>query len=202
MFQAHRRPDLQRRIEHPDCLASPPSRTKSCRGFLSTDRTWSSPDPSEVRVLARLRGNGPQCNWAMDQASHPWIQPSTDERVTLALARDRIASLAARGGPLSPPPPEFSGPSPASRDGERPPGAPAPRRGAIPGGESTTSRRRQRQLTLGSAVYHTFRPTISEKLVATPAGERRTRQGGDPARQGQRCALRRFLRPGFWRGNP
>jgi glycosyltransferase involved in cell wall biosynthesis len=43
-----------------------------------------------VRLLQHeYRGNGPQCNWAMEQAAHPWILVvDADERVTLPLARE------------------------------------------------------------------------------------------------------------------
>lgn len=45
---------------------------------------------SGVRVLQHeYAGNGPQCNWAMDQAAHPWVLiVDADERVTPALARE------------------------------------------------------------------------------------------------------------------
>jgi glycosyltransferase involved in cell wall biosynthesis len=47
-----------------------------------------------VRVLQHeYAGNGPQCNWAMDRAAHPWVLfVDADERVTPALARE-IQSL-------------------------------------------------------------------------------------------------------------
>ena len=62
---------------------------------FSTDRTVElARTVAKVRVLSHAyEGNGPQCNWAMDQASHPWILVvDADERVTPALARE-IESL-------------------------------------------------------------------------------------------------------------
>ena len=52
----------------------------------------------KTRVLQHeYAGNGPQCNWAMDQAAHPWaLIVDADERVTPALARE-IADLLERG---------------------------------------------------------------------------------------------------------
>ena len=52
----------------------------------------------KVRVLQHAyAGNGPQCNWAMDQAAHPWaLIVDADERVTPLLARE-IADLLEKG---------------------------------------------------------------------------------------------------------
>jgi len=49
----------------------------------------------KVRVLQHeYAGNGPQCNWAMDQASHRWILiVDADERVTPALVAEIEALL-------------------------------------------------------------------------------------------------------------
>jgi glycosyltransferase involved in cell wall biosynthesis len=58
---------------------------------FSTDRTVAIAGASpKTRVLQHpYAGNGPQCNWAMDQAAHPWILiVDADERVTPALARE------------------------------------------------------------------------------------------------------------------
>ncbi len=67
----------------------------------STDRTReiASAVP-RTRVLEHAyRGNGPQCNWAMDQATHPWVLiVDADERVPPALAAT-IARLLAVGPP-------------------------------------------------------------------------------------------------------
>jgi len=51
-----------------------------------------------VRLLQHeYLGNGPQCNWAMEQASHPWaLIVDADERVTRALALE-IEELLGRG---------------------------------------------------------------------------------------------------------
>jgi glycosyltransferase involved in cell wall biosynthesis len=51
-----------------------------------------------TRVLRHAyAGNGPQCNWAMDQAAHPWVLiVDADERVTPALARE-IEDLLEKG---------------------------------------------------------------------------------------------------------
>jgi glycosyltransferase involved in cell wall biosynthesis len=51
-----------------------------------------------VRLLQHeYLGNGPQCNWAMEQASHPWaLIVDADERVTPALARE-IEGLLGKG---------------------------------------------------------------------------------------------------------
>jgi len=51
-----------------------------------------------VRVLRHeYSGNGPQCNWGMDQAAHPWVLiVDADERVTPALARE-IQNLLGKG---------------------------------------------------------------------------------------------------------
>jgi glycosyltransferase involved in cell wall biosynthesis len=57
----------------------------------STDGTMElARSVPKVRVLQHAyEGNGPQCNWAMDQASHPWILVvDADERVTPELARE------------------------------------------------------------------------------------------------------------------
>ncbi|HSP93391.1 MAG TPA: glycosyltransferase family 2 protein [Thermoanaerobaculia bacterium] len=67
---------------------------------FSTDRTVEiARAVPKVRVLQHeYAGNGPQCNWAMDQAAHPWVLiVDADERVTPALARE-IGDLLA-GGP-------------------------------------------------------------------------------------------------------
>jgi glycosyltransferase involved in cell wall biosynthesis len=52
----------------------------------------------KTRVLQHeYAGNGPQCNWAMDQAAHPWVLiVDADERVTPALTRE-IAELLEKG---------------------------------------------------------------------------------------------------------
>jgi len=58
---------------------------------FSTDRTVEI-----ARAIPRARvlqhayaGNGPQCNWAMGEAAHPWLLiVDADERVTPALARE------------------------------------------------------------------------------------------------------------------
>ena len=52
----------------------------------------------KTRVLQHeYAGNGPQCNWAMDQAAYPWVLiVDADERVTPALARE-IADLLEKG---------------------------------------------------------------------------------------------------------
>ena len=65
---------------------------------FSTDRTVElARSVPKVRVLQHAyEGNGPQCNWAMDQASHPWILiVDADERVTQPLASEIEALLAA-----------------------------------------------------------------------------------------------------------
>ena len=57
----------------------------------STDRTVSiASGIARVKVLQHeYAGNGPQCNWAMDQAANPWVLiVDADERVTPALARE------------------------------------------------------------------------------------------------------------------
>ena len=67
----------------------------------STDRTVSLAAASpRARVLTHeYLGNGPQCNWAMDQASHPWVLiVDADERVPEGLARE-ITDLLAAGPP-------------------------------------------------------------------------------------------------------
>lgn len=83
----------------PDCLAS--------LGFadeillvdsFSTDRTVELAEAvPKVRVLRHeYEGNGPQCNWAMEQARHPWILiVDADERVSPELAREIEALLEA-----------------------------------------------------------------------------------------------------------
>ena len=52
----------------------------------------------KTRVLQHeYRGNGPQCNWAIERAANPWILVvDADERVTPSLARE-IEELLARG---------------------------------------------------------------------------------------------------------
>src|SRR5438132_4564012 len=58
---------------------------------FSTDRTAAIAGAvPKTRVLTHAyAGNGPQCNWAMDQAAHPWILiVDADERVTPQLARE------------------------------------------------------------------------------------------------------------------
>lgn len=65
----------------------------------STDRTReiaaATPGARSVRVLEHeYLGNGPQCNWAMDQASHPWVLiVDADERVPPELAAEIAALL-------------------------------------------------------------------------------------------------------------
>jgi glycosyltransferase involved in cell wall biosynthesis len=70
---------------------------------FSTDRTveLASKHP-RVRVLPHAyAGNGPQCNWAMDQAAQPWVLiVDADERVTPELGNEIQALLAGR--PASP----------------------------------------------------------------------------------------------------
>ena len=66
---------------------------------FSTDRTVELAEPvSRVRVIQHAYdGNGPQCNWAMDRAAHPWILiVDADERVTPELARE-IQELLEKG---------------------------------------------------------------------------------------------------------
>jgi glycosyltransferase involved in cell wall biosynthesis len=66
---------------------------------FSTDKTVSiaSAFPATRVLQHEYAGNGPQCNWAMERATHPWILiVDADERVTPALARE-IGSLLARG---------------------------------------------------------------------------------------------------------
>src|SRR5713226_4025864 len=63
---------------------------------FSTDRTVElARSVLNARVLQHAyEGNGPQCNWAMDQASHPWILVvDADERVTPELASEVGALL-------------------------------------------------------------------------------------------------------------
>ncbi len=63
---------------------------------FSTDRTAAlAREFDRVRVLEHAyEGNGPQCNWAMDQAAHPWVLiVDADERVTPELAREVGAVL-------------------------------------------------------------------------------------------------------------
>ncbi len=58
---------------------------------FSTDRTVElAGSVARVRVVPHAyEGNGPQCNWAMEQASHPWILiVDADERVTPELAAE------------------------------------------------------------------------------------------------------------------
>ena len=66
----------------------------------STDRTReiAAATPG-VRVLEHeYLGNGPQCNWAMDRAAHPWVLiVDADERVPAELARE-IEGVLARDG--------------------------------------------------------------------------------------------------------
>jgi len=65
---------------------------------FSTDRTVElARSVPKVRVLQHAyEGNGPQCNWAMDQASHPWILiVDADERVTEPLESEIQALLTA-----------------------------------------------------------------------------------------------------------
>lgn len=66
---------------------------------FSTDRTVAiaSGFPATRVLQHEYAGNGPQCNWAMEQATHPWVLiVDADERVTPELARE-IESLLARG---------------------------------------------------------------------------------------------------------
>jgi glycosyltransferase involved in cell wall biosynthesis len=66
---------------------------------FSTDRTVAiaSGFPAARVLQHEYAGNGPQCNWAMEQASHAWVLiVDADERVTQALARE-IENLLARG---------------------------------------------------------------------------------------------------------
>ena len=65
----------------------------------STDQTVSIASAiPRVKVLQHeYAGNGPQCNWAMDQAANPWVLiVDADERVTPALARE-IEELLEKG---------------------------------------------------------------------------------------------------------
>jgi glycosyltransferase involved in cell wall biosynthesis len=58
---------------------------------FSTDRTVELARAfPRTRVLQHAyEGNGPQCNWAMDRAAHPWVLiVDADERVTPELARE------------------------------------------------------------------------------------------------------------------
>ena len=58
---------------------------------FSTDRTVAIAESlPKTRVLQHeYPGNGPQCNWAMERAAHPWILiVDADERVTPDLARE------------------------------------------------------------------------------------------------------------------
>jgi glycosyltransferase involved in cell wall biosynthesis len=58
---------------------------------FSTDRTLElAKEFPRVRALQHAyEGNGPQCNWAMERAEHPWILiVDADERVTPELARE------------------------------------------------------------------------------------------------------------------
>jgi len=58
---------------------------------FSTDRTVEiARSVPKARVLQHeYSGNGPQCNWAMDQAAGPWILiVDADERVPAELARE------------------------------------------------------------------------------------------------------------------
>ena len=67
----------------------------------STDRTAEiARETPRTRVLFHeYLGNGPQCNWAMEQAAHPWVLiVDADERVPPALARE-IEGLLATGPP-------------------------------------------------------------------------------------------------------
>ncbi len=54
----------------------------------------------KVRVLEHeYFGNGPQCNWAIERAAHPWVLiVDADERVPPALAREIEALLEAKPG--------------------------------------------------------------------------------------------------------
>ena len=66
----------------------------------SSDRTREIAGASghpHLRILEHeYRGNGPQCNWAMDQAAHPWILiVDADERVPAELAAEISQTLAA-----------------------------------------------------------------------------------------------------------
>jgi glycosyltransferase involved in cell wall biosynthesis len=66
---------------------------------FSTDRTVElARGVPKVRLLQHeYAGNGPQCNWAMDQAAHDWILiVDADERVTPPLAAE-IRELMEKG---------------------------------------------------------------------------------------------------------
>src|SRR5262245_40053704 len=68
---------------------------------FSTDRTAEiARAVPKVRFLQHeYGGNGPQCNWAMDQAAHSWVLiVDADERVPPALARE-IGGLLEKGPP-------------------------------------------------------------------------------------------------------
>jgi glycosyltransferase involved in cell wall biosynthesis len=68
----------------------------------STDRTREiAAAVPRVRVVEHeYLGNGPQCNWAMDRASHPWVLiVDADERVPPELAREIEEVLSREGGP-------------------------------------------------------------------------------------------------------
>jgi glycosyltransferase involved in cell wall biosynthesis len=68
---------------------------------FSTDRTVErAKELPKVRVVQHeYFGNGPQCNWAIERAAHPWILiVDADERVPPGLARE-IAELVASGPP-------------------------------------------------------------------------------------------------------
>jgi glycosyltransferase involved in cell wall biosynthesis len=66
----------------------------------STDRTREiAAAVPRVRVLEHeYLGNGPQCNWAMERASHPWVLiVDADERVPAELALEIEGVLASDG---------------------------------------------------------------------------------------------------------
>jgi len=70
----------------------------------STDRTReiaAAALEGRVRVLQHeYLGNGPQCNWAMDQAREPWVFiVDADERVPPALAAEIRGVLDSESGP-------------------------------------------------------------------------------------------------------
>jgi glycosyltransferase involved in cell wall biosynthesis len=69
---------------------------------FSSDRTVElAKGFPRTRVLQHeYFGNGPQCNWAIERAAHPWVLVvDADERVTPPLAREIAALLA--GGPAA-----------------------------------------------------------------------------------------------------
>src|SRR5712691_10340428 len=96
-------PTFNEEANIPDCLASLSFADEILVvDSFSTDGTVElARSVPKVRVLQHAyEGNGPQCNWAMDQASHSWILVvDADERVTPALAEEIGALL--QSGPAA-----------------------------------------------------------------------------------------------------